>query len=333
MNWKEICGLALGGVLLLMGVTLVGTDAKSEEDYPSKPIRLVAPFTPGGPADMLGRALSEGLRQRTGQTFVIENRPGANTLIGVQACKNSNPDAYTICMLTLTTMSLNPFLYNSLPYDPDVDLKPITNIAFTRQILILHKSVPANNFAELVQYSKDNPDKLNFASFGVGSESHLVVEWLKKQTGANFTHVPFAGAAPGMIAFERGDVHLFYLVATPAIVEKVRSGAAKGILVPGGVRNPDLPDVPTYKDAGLPVLKTRNWFGLFAPGKAPADRVEKLGGVLSETIKSPDFQQKYLNSVGAEGVGNTPAEFAKFLTEDRMVARDLVSGSGVHLLQ
>jgi tripartite-type tricarboxylate transporter receptor subunit TctC len=333
VDWKKICCLAFSAALVSMAGTLAMTSAKSQEDYPSKPIRLVAPFTAGGPADMLGRALSEGLRQRTGQTLVIENRPGANTLIGASACKNANPDAYTICMLTLTTLSLNPFLYTSLPYDPDADLKPITNVAFTRQILILNKSVPANNFAELVQYSKDNPDKLNFASFGVGSESHLVIEWLKKQTGAHFTHVPFGGAAPGMIAFERGDVHLFYLVATPAIVEKVRSGEAKGILVPGDVRNPDLPGVPTYKDAGLPVLKTRNWFGLFAPGKAPVDRIGKLGGVLSETIRSPDFQQKYLNSVGAEGVGNTPAEFAKFLTEDRIVARELVSGSGVQLAQ
>jgi tripartite-type tricarboxylate transporter receptor subunit TctC len=333
VGWVRICGIALSGALLALGLTLAVTGARSQEDYPSRPIRLIAPFTAGGPADLLGRALSEGLRQRTGQTLVIENRPGANTLIGASGCKHAGPDGYAICMLTLTSMSLNPFLYSNLPYDPDKDFEPITNIAFTRQILILNKSVPANNFAELVQYSKQNPDKLNFASFGIGSESHLVVEWLKKQTGAKFTHVPFAGAAPGLIAFERGDVHLFYLVATPTIVEKVRSGAAKGILVPGDVRNPDLPDVPTYKDAGLPVLKTRNWFGLFAPGKTPSDRVKKLGSVFSETIKSAEFQQKYLNNVGAEGVGNSPAEFTTFLKEDRVRAGELVGSSGVHLKQ
>jgi tripartite-type tricarboxylate transporter receptor subunit TctC len=333
VNWKKICGTALGGAVLAAGLALNVTGAQSQEDYPSRPIRLIAPFTAGGPADLLARALSEGLRQRTGQTFVIENRPGANTLIGASGCKNARPDGYSICMLTLTSMSLNPFLYNSLPYDPDKDFEPITNIAFTRQILILNKSIPVNNFAELVKYSKQHPDKLNFGSFGIGSESHLVVEWLKKQTGAKFTHVPFPGAAPGMIAFERGDVHMFYLVATPTIVEKVRSGAAKGILVPGEVRNPDLPNVPSYKDAGLPVLKTRNWFGLFAPAKTPKERVAKLGSVLSETIKSPEFQKKYLNNVGAEGVGNSPAEFARFLKEDRLRARELVSISGVHLTQ
>jgi tripartite-type tricarboxylate transporter receptor subunit TctC len=330
-NFKSWGAALAGGLLATTALALNG--ARSQENYPSKPIMMIAPFTPGGPSDTLGRGLSEALREKTGQNLVMEGRPGANTLIGANACKNANPDGYTICMLTLTTLSLNPFLYSSLSYDPNVDFKPITNIAFTRQILILNSSVPANNLAELVQYSKEHPDKLNFGSFGLGSESQLVVEWLKKQTGAQFTHVPFPGAAPGLLAFEQDAVQLFYLVASPPVVEMVRSGRAKGILVPGDTRNPDLPDVPSYKDAGLPVLKTRNWYGLFAPGKTPQPLVDRLGGLLSGIIKSPEFGEKYLRAASADGVGNTPAEFARFLAEDRVWAGELVAASGVHLTQ
>ena len=311
-------------------LTAVATPCVAD-NFPSKPVRVIVPFAPGGPTDVMARAVGEGFRERTGQPFVIENRPGANTLIGATACKNAPPDGYTLCLLSMTSMSLNPFLYGTLPYDPEKDFEAITNIAFTRQILLMHNSVPASNLKELVQYSKEHPEKLNFASFGIGSESQLVVEWLKKRTGAQLTHVPFPGAAPGLLAFERGDVQLFYLVASPAIVEKIRSGGAKGLLVPGSERNPDLPDVPSYKDAGLPVLDSKNWFGIFAPAGLPAEVLAKLGRELPAVIGSPDFQAKYIRSTGADSVGNSPADFREFLKRDRRSASELVSASGVHL--
>jgi len=324
MKWRRL-------IVLLTLVHFLAPTALIADEYPSRPVRVIVPFSPGGPVDVLARALGEGFRQRTGQPLVIENRAGANTLIGASACKAAAPDGYTICILSMTTMSLNPFLYSSLPYNADTDFEPITNAIFTRQLLILNSSVPAQTFAEVVEYSKKAPGGFNFASFGIGSESQLVLEWLKKLSGANFAHVPFPGAAPGLMAFARGDVQLFYLVASPSILEQIRTGTARGLLVPGTQRNPDLPEVPTYKDAGLPVLDSKNWFGLFAPGSTPKPLVDKMATELRAVIHSPEFQDKYVKVTRSDAVGNSPEEFRAFLQADRGPAQELVAAAGVKI--
>jgi tripartite-type tricarboxylate transporter receptor subunit TctC len=322
----------LAAIFILL-VLALGAGSAFANDFPTRSVRVIVPYPPGGPTDVMARALGEGFRERTGQPFVIENRPGGNTAIGAASCKNSPPDGYTICVLPMTAVSLNPHLYGNLSYDPTKDLEPITNIEFSRQVLLMNASVPASSLAEMVQYSKDNPTKLNFASFGVGSESHLIVEWIMKVTGARLTHIPYSGAAPGMLAFERGDVHLFFLVASPAILEKISSGKAKGLLVPGTRRNPSLPDVPTYSEAGLPVLELRNWFGMFAPAGTPKDIVEKLGREIVAVIRSDTYQQRYVRVTNADPVGDSPAEFKAFLEKDRIRAGDLVKFSGIKPLQ
>ncbi len=186
------------------------------EDYPSRPVRVIVPFAPGGPVDVLARAIGEGFRERTGQTMVVENKPGGNTSIGATACKSAEPDGYTICMLTSSTVTLNPFLYSSLTYDPAKDLEPVSKVVIARQVLLLNASVPVKSFAELVAYSKKNPDKLTFGSFGTGGDSHLIIEWLNKKTGMHSLHIPYPGAAPATIAFDRGDIQLMFPVSDPA---------------------------------------------------------------------------------------------------------------------
>ena len=218
--------LASAGALLLAGAAACG------QDFPWKPVRLIVPFAAGGPVDVLARALGEGFKERTGQAFIVDNKPGGSTSIGATACKNAEADGHAFCLLTASTISLNPFLFANLSYDPQKDLEPLTNVVFTQQVMILHRSIAANTLRELVVYAKQNPDKLNFGSFGIGGDSHLVFEWLKAKTGVQMAHIPYGGAAPALLAFERGDAHLLYPVASPAVLERVKSGLAKPIAVP-----------------------------------------------------------------------------------------------------
>ena len=184
---------------------------------------------------------------------MVESRPGANTIIAANACKAAPPDGSTICLLSRSTVSINPALYKNLSYDPLKDFEPITNIAFAQQVLILNKNVPVKDFKELVAYSKQHPDKLNFGSFGVGGDSHLIIEWLKHETGAKMTHIPYKGASEAMLAFKAGDIQMIYLiVGNLDLTRQINEGEVKGLLVPGSKRNPLVPDVPSFAEAGLP---------------------------------------------------------------------------------
>ncbi len=316
-----------------VGALALIVSAAAAQDFPSKPVRVIVPFPPGGPTDVLARALGEGFRERTGQNLVVDNKPGGGTAIGATACKNAEPDGYSFCLLTASTISLNPFLYTNLSYDPPKDLEPVTNVVFTQQVMILHRSVPVNTIGELIAYSKANPAKLNFGSFGVGGDSHLVFEWLKVKTGAQMTHIPYGGAAPALVAFERGDAHLLYPVASPAVIERIQSGLAKPIAVPEGQQAATLPGVPSFSASGLPPYNAKTWFGAFAPAGTPKARIEALSRHLAAVIKSQTFHDRFIKLGGYDPVGNTPGEFRKFLEEDRARGEELVKLSGVRLNQ
>lgn len=312
---------------------LCAAGAGAAQDYPSRAVRVIVPFAPGGPVDLLARALGEGFKERTGQSFVVDNKPGGNTIIAANLCKGAEADGYTFCLLTASTISLNPFLYANLTYDPPKDLAPITNVVFTQQVMLLHPAVPADTLMQAIDYSKQNPDKLNFASFGIGGDSHLVFEWLKVKTGARLTHIPYGGAAPALVAFQRGDAHLMYPVATPAVLERIRTGQAKAVAIADGKPNPNLPNVPTFSQAGLPPYDAKTWFGAFAPAGTPPDRLQALNRHLVAIIQSPQFNERFIKLGGFEPVGNTIEEFRAFLAQDRIRGEELVKISGVKLTQ
>jgi tripartite-type tricarboxylate transporter receptor subunit TctC len=193
--------------LLILAATasilvVLGGAGVAQTGYPSAPIRVIIPLAPGGAIDVMVRALGKAFEQRNGHGFVVESRAGANTIIAANACKAAPPDGATICLLSRSSVSLNPNLYRNLSYDPLKDFEPITNLAFAHQVLILNKNVPVKDFGELVAYSKQHPDKVNFGSFGVGGDTHLVVEWLKHETGAKMTHIPYKGFGIKSIMFE-----------------------------------------------------------------------------------------------------------------------------------
>ncbi len=307
-----------------------GLGGSLAQPYPNRPVKLIVPYPAGGPTDALARALGEGFREKLGQVVVVESRPGANTSIGAQACKASEPDGYTLCMLASTTLSVNPHLYDDLRYTP-ADLAPITNIASAVAVFMTRNDVPGKTFAEFIDWSKKNPAKANYGSFGVGGETHLMAEWLNKKTGARMTHVPFTGFAPALIAFDGGEIQVMMPVAIPMIIDRIRNGEAKALFVVGDKRLAVLPDLPSIPELGLPPIGFTVWFGMFAPAGTPKDIIEKVSAALRETVADKAFQAKYITASGMTAVTNTPAEFAAFLKTDDQQAADLVKTSGVTL--
>jgi tripartite-type tricarboxylate transporter receptor subunit TctC len=333
MTFRRHAGLA---ALVIGAGFCAHSVAVAQTSYPSAPIRVLIPLAPGGAIDVMVRALGKAFEQRNPAGFVVESRPGANTIIAANACKAAPPDGSTICLLSRSTVSINPALYKNLSYDPLKDFEPITNIAFAQQVLILNKSVPVKDFKELVAYSKQHPDKLNFGSFGVGGDSHLIVEWLKHETGAKLTHIPYKGASEAMLAFKAGDVQMMYLiVGNLDLTRQIKEGEVKGLLVPGSKRNPLIPDVPSFAEAGLPAHDSTyvTWFGMFAPKGTPGAIVSKLNAELTAIVKTPAFAEQYLLSKGFTPVGNSSEDFARFLVEDKVTAKQLVDLSGAKLEQ
>jgi tripartite-type tricarboxylate transporter receptor subunit TctC len=310
--------------------------ALAQGSYPSAAVKVIIPLPAGGAIDVMVRAIGKAFEQRNGHGFVVESRPGANTIIAANACKAAAPDGSTICLLSRSSVSLNPALYRNLSYDPLKDYEPITNLAFAQQVLIMHRDVPVKDFRELVAYSKQHPDKLNFGSFGVGGDTHLVVEWLKHETGAKLTHIPFKGASDAMLAFKAGNIQLLYLiVGNPDIARQVNAGEVKGLLVPGGRRNPLVPGVPSFAEAGLPSDETafQTWFGMFAPKGTPAAVVKKLNAEFAAIVNTPDFARQFLTAKGFVPVGDSPEGFARFIVEDQKKGKLLVDISGARLDQ
>ena len=328
-HWRVIAA-----VWSLVALCVHDTPVSAQEKYPSRPIRMIVPLAPGGAVDVFARSLGQEFEQRTGAGVVVESRAGANSIIAANACKGSAPDGYTVCMLTRSTISINPEIYQKLSYDPVKDFEPITNAFFGQQIVILNKTVPVNTFAEFVAYSKQNPDKLNYASFGLGGDSHLIVEWLKSTSGARITHVPYKGASDAMLAFVSNDVQMLaLLVGNPDLARQVREGVVNGLLLPGNKRSVLVPDVPTFAEAGLQAGDTAfaPWFGLFAPKGTQNDIVDKLNAEFTAIIKTPQFRDKHLIANAFTPVADSAAAFAKFIADDRKTAAGLVGISGVKL--
>ena len=300
------------------------------------PIKVIIPLPPGGAIDVMVRAIGRAFEQRNPYGLIIESRPGANTIIAANACKAAPADGRTICLLSSSTVSINPSLYRTLSYDPVKDFEPITNVAFADQVLILNTKVPVKDWKELVAYSKQNPKALNFGSFGLGGDTHLIVEWLKQQSGAEITHVPYKGAADAMLAFTANDIQMLYLiVGNMDIVRQVNAGEVRGLLVPGAQRSALIPNVPSFSEVGLTsdAADYQTWFGLFAPKGTPREVVDRLNAAFAAILHSKAFVDQNLTPRGFRPVGDSPADFATFIAADAKRGKMLVEQSGVRLDQ
>ena len=317
--------VALGALCLILSQL-----AASAQSGTSRPIRLLMPYSPGSGWDTMVRVLAQAVGEKMSKTIIVDNRPGANTIVGANACKNADPDGTTICVLSTSSMMLNPLLYKNLSYRPRDDFEPITLAAFVDHVIIMHRSVPAKDLHEMVKYSKTNPDKLNFGSNGTGADLHLVIEWLKNKTGAKLQHIPYRGIGPAMLAFEAGEIQLLALTpGTGSLVDRVNSGDIKALLVDSDERLPMFPNVPTLIELGMPRYKLRGWLGLFAPKGTPKDVVASLNRGFTDVINDREFQKRHLLPFGFWPDGSPPEALAQRMIDTQEEAAELIRLSGI----
>ena len=282
--------------------------ALAQAAYPERPVRIIVPFPAGGPADALARIVGDKLAQSLGKPFIIENKAGAGGNIGMEQGARAAPDGYTLTLAPVGNLTVAPALYSKLPYDPAKDFAPITVLASVPNVLIVNPSVPAKSVAELVALAKAKPGSLNYASPGNGSIPHLAAELFKRMAGVDIVHIPFNGVAPASNAVLAGDVQMFFAQSSAALPQW-RAGKVVALGVATSKRIAAAPDLPTIAEQGFPDFEATSWYALVAPAGTPTAIVERLHGEIVKALREPDVREK-IAGLGAEPVGNTPAEFA-----------------------
>lgn len=311
--------VALIGAMLLPG-------AVAAQTYPSRPIKLVVPFPPGGPNDIIARVVAQRMSELLGQTVVIDNRGGAGGVVGTEAIAKAAPDGYTIGIASAGAIAISASLVERVPYDSTKDLTAITLVASVPELLVVPAGLNVNSFAELVAMINAKPGQMNFASTGPGSMPHLAGELLKINGKLNIVHVPYRGAAPAVNDLLGGQVQMMF-ADIPVLLPHVQAGKLKALAIASKARSPSLPDVKTLGELGLANVDAENWYGMVGPAKMPADIVAKLNAVTVEALKSPDVIQK-LSPQGANLVGNKPEEFATFIKSEIAKWAKVVEASG-----
>jgi len=317
-----------GALIVALAVAGMGS-ARAQADYPNKPIRLVVGFTAGGISDVLGRALAAKLSTQLGQQVVVDNKPGAGTAIAGDFVAKSAPDGYTLWLQDMTTHAINVGLYKNLPYDSVKDFTPITLVASTPLMLVVHPSLQANNVKELIAIAKAKKGQLAYASSGNGTVPHLAAETFKNMAGLEVIHVPYKGSSPATQAVLAGDVAFNFSTMPPAL-SQVRAGKLRALGVSTAKRVAAAPDVPTISEAGLPGFEFVLYSGILAPKGLPPALVARLNSEFAKTVASPEMQQVYGN-IGAEAVSDTPAEFSAHINSEitKMVRAVKLSGATV----
>ena len=295
------------------------------QTYPSKPIRLVVGFTPGGGVDINARLLAPKLAEDFGQQVIVENRPGAGTNIANELVARAAPDGYTL-LINTAAVAINMSLYKKVGYDALRDFAPLSLFSMSPNILVVHVSVPAKNVKELIALARSRPGELNFSSAGAGTTQHLAGELFNLRAGTKMVHVPYRGSAPSLTALISGEVELTY-ANIPAISAHVKAGRLRPLANLGPKRSDQLPAVPTMSEAGIKGVEVVVWYGVLAPVATPRDIVAKLADAIARAARAPDTSQR-LQDLGAEPVGNTPEEFGKLLREEVARWAEVVKVSG-----
>ena len=283
--------------------------------WPTKPVRIVVAYPAGGGIDVMARQIAEKLTSAWGQPVIVENKPGANTILATDSVAKSPADGHTILMTTDATFSINPHLYAKLPYDTQRDFIPVTMLVLLQQLLVAHPSLSANTLEELIDLAKAKPGAINYASYGSGSQPHLAGEMLKNKAGIDLVHVPYKGISLAVPAVMAGEVQLTFAgIATS--MPQLKAGRIKAIAIGGAARSPLLPQVPTFTELGYPEVETHAWFGLFLPAGSPRDAVARIQRDTKKILDEPDFRQKQLIEKGYEVVGSSSQEFVNYLKWD-----------------
>jgi tripartite-type tricarboxylate transporter receptor subunit TctC len=301
--------------------------AQAANDYPQRPIRIVIGYAPGGTSDIMSRILSAHLAQVWSQQVVVDNRPGASAQIGTDIVAKAAPDGYTLFLTPSGTHTANPSLYKKLPYDTLKDFAPVTLFAWVSNMIVTHPSSPINTLQDLIRMAKASPGQLTYASVGAGSVSHLSAEMLKNLTGTNIVHVPYKGGGPALTAIASNEVSIMF-AALPSATPFVLSKRIKPLVVTSPKRAAALPDVPTVAEAGVAGLQVMEWYGVLAPASTPPAIVNKLRDEIVRIIKKPEVAARFAE-LGADPVGNTPAEFARQIQSDVTTWAKVVKDAGI----
>jgi len=319
-------GIAAG--LLAVAALACGAGVAFAQAYPAKPIRLILPFPPGAPNDLVGRALGQKLSEQLGASVVADNRPGAGGNVGIGAAAKSPPDGYTIVLAT-PGIAISPSLYSKLPYDAARDFAPVARVTSIPNIMVVHPSVPARTLKQFIALARAHPGKINFGSGGPGTTNHLANELLKHLEKIDMVHVPYKGATLGMIAMISGEVDQV-IVPVASAIPQIRAGKVRPLAVLAEKRVAPLPEVPTAREAGVDNFVVIVWYGVFAPARTPPDIVARLGREVVRALESPDLRER-LAAMGVDPWPGTPEELAGLVRSETARYAAVIRSIGLRL--
>jgi tripartite-type tricarboxylate transporter receptor subunit TctC len=295
-------------------VLIAAAEAGMAQNWPTKSVTMVVPWPPGGPPDTVARPIAKGLNDALGKPFVVDNRAGAGGNIGSAAVAKAVPDGHTLLITSSAPIVINPHVYKSMPYEPQRDLAPVTNLLRVPLVLVVHASVPANDVKGLVAHIQSQSGKFQYASSGNGTPQHMTGELFKTTAKLEMVHVPYKGSAPAINDVLAGHAPMMF-DSTVAILPHIKSGRLKAIAVTSAKRSPQLPEVPTFAEAGLPGVESYAWYGLFAPGRTPKELIAKINAETLKVMKGAEYQ-RVLEETGSEFVGDTPENFVAFVRSE-----------------
>ena len=296
------------------------------QNFPTKPITIIVPFSAGGTTDILARIVGQGLTTELGQSVVVDNKPGAGGNIGGSLAAKAAADGYTLFMGTVGTHAINQSLYKKMPFDPVKDFAPLSRVATVPNLLVAHPSQPFKTVKEMIAYAKANPGKITYGSPGSGASPHVSGELFKSMTGTDLLHIPYKGSAPAMTDLLGGQTSVMF-DNMPSAIQHVRSGKLRPIAVTTAKRSPELPDVPTIAEAGVPGYEATSWFGMFAPAGTPKPVLDKLHAALIKVLNQADVKKKIAEQ-GGDVVAETPEQFAAFIKAETAKWGKVVKDSG-----
>jgi tripartite-type tricarboxylate transporter receptor subunit TctC len=314
-------------VLSALAVAFLATHGAAAQTYPTKPIRMVVGFAPGGPADVMARLLAPRMSVALGQTVVVDNRPGAGGTIAARAVAEAEPDGHTLLLGNTSTLVISPLIYKNIGYDPLKGFAPVARLGTTSNILVANPALPVKSVPELIAYAKANPGKLNYSSAGIGTPPHLIGEMFKLRAGLDIVHVPYKGGGPSIQAAIAGEVQFSF--ENPAVsLPLVQAGNVRALAVTSDTRLAQAPELPTMIEGGLPDFVSVSFTGVVAPGGTPAGIVGRLNAVINETLKTPEISAT-LAKLAVDAKHETPAEFAAFLGKELERLAPVVKAAGI----
>ena len=329
-NFKPFCRLARA-ICAGLAIISVANPVLAQAPWPTKPVKIVVPFAPGGTTDLLARAIAPELSRAFGQSFIVDNRAGAGGNLGADIVAKSPADGYTLLMGTVGTHGINKSLYSRMPFDPQKDFAPVTLVAGVPNVMVMNadkaRALGINNVLDFIRYAKAHPGQLNMASSGNGTSIHLAGELFKSMTGTFMTHIPYTGSGPAMMGMVSGTVDVMF-DNLPSAMPQIKGGKLKAFAVTSSQRSAAMPELPTIEEAGqLRGFEASSWFGLLAPAGTPADLVLKLQQETAKALSSPAIKEKLL-AQGAIPSGNSPQEFARLIDAEIRKWAPVVKASG-----